>query len=204
MKKSTVRRRQRQAPKSPPNPSAVHSSNGYSSHPEAFPSALDCPYDETNGYISCESVDGADSLPIPPTSVDYAGHALPKVLEPEPLGRSPTQQTGRLFPAIRNPGPHQFQSISSAPEEGLIALPWILDPTRAHRCDDLREDYSGLNQTRSFQISRPGLSLQTQVMPSMSFLADSAGERWARLKREADQMREMLQAKERELAAINR
>jgi hypothetical protein len=45
---------------------------------------------------------------------------------------------------------------------------------------------------------------QSQQLPSISSFSDPATERRAQLEREAEQMREALRAKERELAAMGR
>lgn len=150
--------------------------------------------------MSCKPVCNADPFPLSSTLVDYTSHALPKLVEPEPLRLSQNSLTGGLSSVARMTEPPQLRSISSAPED-LVPLPWILDPTQAHHYDR-RGDSSSLSQTQHFQLSRPWVTLQAHVIHNVSFLGDSAGEQRAILEREADQIREMLQATERELAAL--
>lgn len=148
--------------------------------------------------MSCKPVCDADPSPVPSILVDYASHALPNLLEPEPLRHSQTPLMNRMAELPL------FRSISSAPGGDLIPPPWILDTAQAHHYDR-RWGSSDLSQKQPFPLSRPWVTLQApQVIPNMSLLGDPAAEQRARLEHEADQIREMLQSTERELAALRR
>jgi hypothetical protein len=61
-----------------------------------------------------------------------------------------------------------------------------------------------VDRPQAYQPPRSSAPHQQQTLPSISSLSDTAAERErrARLEREAEQMREMLRAKERELAEM--
>lgn len=63
-----------------------------------------------------------------------------------------------------------------------------------------------MSRPQAFQPPMPSAAHQPQpqALPGISSFSDPAAERRAQLEREAEQMREALRAKERELAAMGR
>ncbi|KAJ5690393.1 GATA transcription factor sreP-Penicillium chrysogenum [Penicillium macrosclerotiorum] len=167
------------------------------------------------------------------SSAPLQHHQLPKLLEPERLGHSPVSQYGRRsaspnslgipkkrtlaetaaealpIPTTLESGSNQLPPIMSSanpsPPGRLSSISSILNQAGPH--DDSRMDGKHLNRPQSFQHSIPSASHpshQPQQLPSISSFSDPAVDRRARLEREAEQMREALRAKERELAEIGR
>lgn len=232
MKKSIIKRRKRVVPalrdQSPT--AATHSSNGSSASPEASPAAL---AHDHHRYMSNEPMDGPRQLPFAPPPVDFTGfhisaaplhhHALPKLLNPDRLGHSPASQYGRRsvspnsLPKKRTLAETAAEAlpIPTTLESGSNQLPPImtsLNPSHPGRLSSISSilnqadprNESPLGRPQPFQPPMQPASHQSQQLPSISSFSDPAAERRAQLEREAEQMREALRAKERELAAMGR
>ncbi|KAJ5194842.1 transcriptional regulator family: GATA type zinc finger [Penicillium cinerascens] len=152
-------------------------------------------------------------------------HTFPKIMEPERLGHSPGAQFGRRsaspntvalpmkrtlaetssealpIPTTLESGSNQLPPIMSSanplPSGRLSSISSILNQADPHA----RMESSHLGRPQAYQPPGPSAQ-QQQTLPGISSLSDPAAERErrARLEREAEQMREMLRAKERELA----
>lgn len=154
-------------------------------------------------------------------------HSLPKPLGVERLGHSPVSQYGR-----RSASPNSINlpkkrtlaettEVLPAPttlEGGSNQLPPIMSSANPTPPGRLSSISSILNQSDSRGESRPDPNMARpqhlhpsvspsphphQHLPGIASLGDSVDRR-ARLEREAEQMREMLRAKERELAEMRR
>ncbi|CAG8334077.1 unnamed protein product [Penicillium salamii] len=154
-------------------------------------------------------------------------HSLPKPLGVERLGHSPVSQYGR-----RSASPNSINlpkkrtlaettEVLPAPttlEGGSNQLPPIMSSANPTPPGRLSSISSILNQSDSRGESRPDPNMgrpqhlhpsvspsphPPQHLPGIASLGDSVDRR-ARLEREAEQMREMLRAKERELAEMRR
>lgn len=155
-------------------------------------------------------------------------HALPKLLEPERLGTSPASQYGRRsaspnaptipkkrslaetaaealpVPTTLESGSNQLPPIMSSanppPPGRLSSISSILNPAESRK-ESQKEPAS---RPQAYQPSAAPAVHQSQPLPSISSFPDPAAERRSRLEWEAEQMREALRAKERELAAMGR
>jgi hypothetical protein len=155
-------------------------------------------------------------------------HGLPKPLGVERLGHSPVSQYGRRSASPNSINLPKKRTLAETATEALPShttleggsnqLPPImssLNPTPPGRLSSIS---SILNQSdvRGEPRSEPNLGRPhhphhsvspsphpPQHLPGISSLGDSVDRR-ARLEREAEQMREMLRAKERELAEMRR
>ena len=154
-------------------------------------------------------------------------HQLPKLLGPERLGHSPAPQYGRRsaspnslalpkkrtladtgsevlpIPTSLESGSNQLPPIMSSanpsPPGRLSSISSILNQADSHT--DSRVDHSHMNRPPPFQPHLPPTAHQPPGLPGISSFSDAADRR-AQLEREAEQMREALRAKERELAAM--
>ena len=160
------------------------------------------------------------------SSAPMQHHQLPKLLEPERLGHSPVHYGRRSaspnslgiskkrtlaeaagealpIPASLEGGsnllPPIMSSANPAPPGRLSSISSILN--HADSSDDSRVDNSPMGRQQPFMHSA---SPQPQTLPGISSFSDNAVERRAQLEREAEQMREALRAKERELAQMGR
>ncbi|OKP12021.1 GATA factor SREP [Penicillium subrubescens] len=231
MKKSIIKRRKRVVPalrdQSPT--AATHSSNGSSASPEASPAAL---AHDNHRYMSNEPMDGPRQMPFAPPPVDFTGfhissaplqhNGLPKLLNPERLGHSPVSQYGR-----RSVSPNSLPkkrtlaetvtetlSIPTTLGSGSNQLPPIMtsaNPSPPGRLSSISAILNQADPRNESPLGRPQPfqppmqpAHQSQQLPSISSFSDPAAERRAQLEREAEQMREALRAKERELAAMGR
>lgn len=170
------------------------------------------PVDFTGFHIS--------SAPLP-------HHTFPKIMEPERLGHSPGPQFGRRsaspntlalpkkrtlaetasealpIPTTLESGSNQLPPIMSStnpsPPGRLSSISSILNQSDPHA----RMEPSHLGRPQTYQPPGPSAQ-QQQTLPGISSLSDPTAERErrARLEQEAEQMREMLRAKERELAEM--
>jgi hypothetical protein len=158
---------------------------------------------------------------ISPAPLHHNG--LPILLNPERLGHSPVSQYGRrsVSPNIlskkRTLAETEAESlpIPTTLESGSNQLPPIMtsaNPSPPGRLSsissilnhaDPRND-SPLGRPQAFQPPMQPAPSQSQQLPGISSFSDPAAERRAQLEREAEQMREALRAKERELAAMGR
>jgi len=212
---------------------ATQSSNGSSASPEASPAALAHHHDDHYRYMSHEPIDGPRQLSFAPPPVDFTGYhvssaavhhnALPKLLNPERLGHSPVSQYGRRsvsptsLPRKRTLAEPAGEAlpIPTTLESGFNQLPPIM--TTAHPSPPGRlssissilnqadpRNESPLGRPQPFQPPVQPAPHQSQQLPSISSFSDPAAGRRAQLEREAEQMREALRAKERELAAMTR
>ncbi|KAJ5337700.1 hypothetical protein N7452_004428 [Penicillium brevicompactum] len=231
MKKSIIKRRKRVVPalrdQSPT--AATLSSNGSSASPEASPAALAHGHDDHYRYMSSEPADHYQMNSGKPEDVPQPlPFAPPPPLGVERLGHSPVSQYGR-----RSASPNSINlpkkrtlaetAIDALPapttlEGGSNQLPPIMssiNPTPPGRLSSIS---SILNQSdvRSESRTDPNMGRPQHLHPSVSpsphpsqhlpgiaSLGDSVDRR-VRLEREAEQMREMLRAKERELAEMRR
>ncbi|KAJ5713437.1 uncharacterized protein N7483_010618 [Penicillium malachiteum] len=153
-------------------------------------------------------------------------HQLPKLLDPERLGHSPVHYGRRSVspnslslpkkrtlaesttetlpgPASLESGSNQLPPIMSAvhptPPGRLSSISSILN--QAERRDTSRVDLSPMGHPQPYQAPSQH---PPQALPGISSFADQSVERRAQLEREAEQMREALRAKERELAQMGR
>lgn len=158
----------------------------------------------------------------------------PRLLEPERLApsHSPVPQFGRrsLSPNPANPkkrtlaetassaeavavpttlesGSNQLppimSSINPSPPARLSSISSILNPSGAH--DESRLDPSLAALSRQQQHPHQPLApSHSQPLPGVTELDRFQEDRRAKLQREAEEMREMLRAKERELAELGR
>jgi len=163
------------------------------------------------------------------SSAPLSHHTFPKLMEPERLDHSPGPQFGRRsaspnslalpkkrtlaetapealpMPATLEPRSNQLPPIMSSANPSsqgrLSSISSILNQADSHP----RMDSSHMGQPQAYQPAAPSAHQQT-TLPGISSFSDPAAEheRRARLEREAEQMREMLRAKERELAEIRR
>ncbi|KAJ5893631.1 GATA transcription factor sreP-Penicillium chrysogenum [Penicillium taxi] len=159
-------------------------------------------------------------------------HPFPKLLEPERLAHSPVSQHGRRSVSPNSLGLPKKRTLAETTAEGMPTpnslesesnhLPPIMSslnhtpPGRLSSISSIlnQTDNRGLNQAdgrANFQGHQPSYAsplsttTQSQALPGIMIhsYADTAAERRAKLQREAEQMREALRAKERELAEIN-
>jgi GATA-binding protein len=153
-------------------------------------------------------------------------HTLPKLREPERLGHSPGPQFGRrsaspntlalpkkrtlaesaseiptTFESGSNQLPPIMSSVNPSPPGRLSSISSILNQADPHA---QRMDPSHMGRPQAYQPQMTSAPHQPQTLPGISSLSDPVAERErrARLEREAEQMREMLRAKERELAEM--
>ncbi|KAJ5587227.1 GATA transcription factor sreP-Penicillium chrysogenum [Penicillium hispanicum] len=164
------------------------------------------------------------------SSAPMQHHQLPKLLEPERLGHSPVSQYGRRsaspnslalpkkrtlaetaaealpIPTTLESGSNQLppimSSVNPSPPGRLSSISSILNQTDP-RADSRMVDHSHLGRPQPFQPPLPSVAHQPQALPGISSFSEAADRR-AQLEREAEQMREALRAKERELAAMDR
>ncbi|KAJ5279299.1 hypothetical protein N7478_004671 [Penicillium angulare] len=153
---------------------------------------------------------------------------FPKLLDPERLGHSPVQFGRRsaspnslALPKKRTlaestetlPGPGTLEggsnllppimsSANPSPPGRLSSISSILN--QAERRDDSRMDLSPMGHPQPYQAPMHATQHESQALPGISSFADQSVERRIQLEREAEQMREALRAKERELAQIGR
>lgn len=154
-------------------------------------------------------------------------HALPKFLDPERRSHPPAPHYGRRSaspnplglpkkrthaetaaealptPTTMGSGSNQLPPIMSAtnpsPPGRLSSISSILNPGESSEKSRMEH----MNRPQAYQPSQPHAP-QQQSLPSLAPFPDPAVERRARLEREAEQMREALRQKERELAAMGR
>ncbi|KAJ5141749.1 transcriptional regulator family: GATA type zinc finger [Penicillium atrosanguineum] len=210
MKKSIIKRRKRVVPalrdQSPT--AATHEPMDYP-RPTSFAPP---PVDFTGFHIS--------SAVVP-------FHTLPKLMEPERLGHSPGPQFGRRSASPNTLGLPKKRTLAEASEADQIStsldsgsnqLPPIMSSANPSPQGRLSSISSILNQadpharlnpphigrSQAYQPPMTSAPHQPQTLPGISSLSDPVAdrERRARLEREAEQMREMLRAKERELAEM--
>lgn len=157
-------------------------------------------------------------------------HTLPKLVEPERLGQSPVSQYGRRSASPNSLGipkkrtlaetaaealpvpntlesgsnqlPPIMSSVNPSPPGRLSSISSILNQTGSR--DESRVDSTHLNRPPSFHSPVPSASHTPQPLPGIASFADSGVDRRVQLQREAEQMREALRAKERELAQMGR
>ncbi|KAJ5298344.1 uncharacterized protein N7443_006464 [Penicillium atrosanguineum] len=154
-------------------------------------------------------------------------HTLPKLMEPERLGHSPGPQFGRRSASPNTLGLPKKRTLAEASEADQIStsldsgsnqLPPIMSSANPSPQGRLSSISSILNQadpharlnpphigrSQAYQPPMTSAPHQPQTLPGISSLSDPVAdrERRARLEREAEQMREMLRAKERELAEM--
>jgi hypothetical protein len=101
------------------------------------------------------------------------------------------------FESGSNQLPPIMTSAHPSPPGRLSSISAILNQA------DQRNE-SPLGRSQPFQPPMQPAPHQSQQLPSISSFSDPAAERRAQLEREAEQMREALRAKERELAAMGR
>lgn len=155
-------------------------------------------------------------------------NGLPKPLGVERLGHSPVSQYGRRSASPNSINLPKKRTLAETTTEALPApsmleagsnqLPPIMPSANTNPPGRLSSISSILNQSDVRGESRPDTNLgrpqsihhsasplphPPQPLPSIASLGDSVDRR-ARLEREAEQMREMLRAKERELAEMRR
>lgn len=163
------------------------------------------------------------------SSAPMQHHHLPKLLEPVRLGHSPGPQYPRrsaspnslTLPKKRTladtaaealpisstleSGSNQLPPIVSSgnpsPPGRLSSISSILNQADSHA--DNRIDHPHMNRPQLFQPPMPPTAHQAQTLPGISTFSEAADRR-AQLEREAQQMREALRSKERELAAMGR
>lgn len=166
------------------------------------------------------------------TSTPLLPTALPKLLHPERLGPSPVSLHDRRsaspnsLPRKRTLAESSTESVSVPPtlESGSNQLPPIMTSVNPSPPGRLSSISSILNQAEprsdsplgrpqpyqpplqpsAFRSQPPHATQPPPPAPSTSPFPDPAAERRAQLEREAEQMREALRAKERELAAMGR
>ncbi|KAJ5165829.1 GATA transcription factor [Penicillium capsulatum] len=157
-------------------------------------------------------------------------HALPKLIEPERLGQSPVSQYSRRSaspntlgipkkrtlaetaaealpaPTTLEGGSNQLPPIMSSanpsPPGRLSSISSILNQTETR--DQSRVDPAHLSRPPSFHAPIQNAPHPPQPLPGIASFADGAADRRMQLQREAEQMREALRAKERELAQMGR
>lgn len=153
-------------------------------------------------------------------------HPLPKLLEP---GHSPASHYGRrsaspnslALPKKRTLAETATEAlpVPTTLESGSNHLPPIMSssnpspPGRLSSISSILNPGEARNESRMEHMSRPQAyqpplpgahQPQPQTLPSIASFSDPAAERRARLEREAEQMREALRQKERELAEMGR
>ncbi|KAJ5782852.1 hypothetical protein N7457_004626 [Penicillium paradoxum] len=171
---------------------------------------------------------GYNALSVPLTHGLPISHGLPKPLGVERLGQSPVSHYGRRsaspnsinLPKKRTLAETATEALPtpSTLEAGSNQLPPIMSSVNPTPPGRLSSISSILNQSDVRGEPRPDANLgrpqpmhhsvspsphPPQPLPSIASLGDSVDRR-ARLEREAEQMREMLRAKERELAEMRR
>ena len=279
MKKTIIKRRKRVVPAlrdhSPTG--ATNSSNGSSASPEASPAGLAHGQDDHHHYryLSAEPVDhyppmsaGKSTPPsasrpfaFAPPPVDFTGYGSsmvslphhppppPRLLEPNRIGRSPSQFDHREASPNPNPKKSTLAETASSAESAVIPaplesgsnqLPPIMPSMNPSPPARLSSISSILNHTdrRPEDLSTPGRQQQQQQqpppqhtvsqphphhapppqatplahppppsqqpLPGVNELDGYMSGRRAKLQREAEEMREALRAKERELAEFGR
>lgn len=275
MKKTIIKRRKRVVPAlrdhSPTG--ATNSSNGSSASPEASPAGLAHGQDDHHHYryLSAEPVDhyppmsaGKSTPPsasrpfaFAPPPVDFTGYGSsmvslphhppppPRLLEPNRIGRSPSQFDHReaspnpnpkkrtlaetassaesaVIPATLESGSNQLPpimpSVNPSPPARLSSISSILNHTD-RRPEDLSRQQQQQQQPPQHTVSQPhphhapppqAAPLahppppSQQPLPGVNELDGYMSGRRAKLQREAEEMREALRAKERELAEFGR
>lgn len=155
---------------------------------------------------------------------------LPKLVEPERMGQSPVSQYGRRSASPNSLGipkkrtlaeaaaealpvsttlesgsnqlPPIMSSVNPSPPGRLSSISSILNQTGPR--DESRSDPAHLNRPPSFHSPNPSAPHTPQPLPGIASFADGGADRRVQLQREAEQMREALRAKERELAQMGR
>ncbi|KAJ5246349.1 GATA transcription factor [Penicillium chermesinum] len=170
--------------------------------------------------------DAPRPLPFAPPPVDFTSyhvnsapvhHQLPKLFEPERLGPSPVSQYGRRSVSPNTLNLPKKRTITEAASEGHPApslesrsmqLPPIMSAANPPPPERLSSISTILGQpdTRDERMDHPHAArpplLQPQTLPGIASFSDAERDRRAQLEREAEQMREALRAKERELAQM--
>lgn len=172
--------------------------------------------------------EASQNLPFAPPPVDFTtyhkalptNHQLPKLLEPERVGHSPISQYGRRSASPNTLNIPKKRTLAESASEGLLPptaletgsmqLPPIISSANHSPPERLSSISAILGHTDTRDASRidpahagrPPLP-QVQALPSLASFSDERDRR-AQLEREAEQMREALRAKERELAQIGR
>lgn len=152
-------------------------------------------------------------------------HSPPKLLEPAhspaphygrrsaspnslalPKKRTLAETTGEALPvpttleSRSNQLPPIVSSANPSPPGRLSSISSILNSGESR--NESRVEH--MNRPQAYQPPLPSVPHQPQTLPSINSFPDPATERRAQLEREAEQMREALRQKERELAEMGR
>jgi GATA-binding protein len=171
---------------------------------------------------------GYNASSVPLTHGISISHGLPKPLGVERLGQSPVSQYGRRSASPNSLNLPKKRTLAESTSEALPApstleagsnqLPPIMSSVNPTPPGRLSSISAILNQSDVRAEPRPDTNMghaqpvhhsvspsphPAQPLPSIASFGDSVDRR-ARLEREAEQMREMLRAKERELAEMRR